>query len=120
MKFNGHRYEYTSNFGYPHHRWELRSAHGAVHFHVTLVPNHTTTAGLELHRIYPLGDDAPDHVNCPLTGGRCWHDGTSLYATETLWPVIEPLLREGRHEDIFRLLEHEAKRLAPTPESDYE
>jgi len=38
----------------------------------------------------------------------CWHDGTSLYATEHLWPIIEAYLRSGEHERIFLFLEHEA------------
>src|SRR3546814_5446238 len=50
-----------------------------------------------------LGD-----INCWLIGGRCWHDGTSLYATDTLWPMIEAMLRTGDHETIFRVLEQEA------------
>lgn len=79
--------------------------------------------GLELHSIYPKGDDAPDHIDCPLTGGRCWHDGTSLYASETLWPHIQPYLRDGDHETIFKILEREAKKLeeyAPNYKSEDE
>ena len=111
MKYNGHRYEWSKDFGHVHHRWEMKSQHGAVHFHITMVEGYERTAGLELHSVYPRGEDAPDHVNCPLTGGRCWHDGTSLYATESLWPMIEPYLKRGEHEPIFKILENEAKRL---------
>jgi hypothetical protein len=107
MKYAGHLYKWSKPFNHVNHHWELRSVHGAVHFHVS--GDH---AGLEMHSIYPHGDDAPHHVNCPLTGGRCWHDGTSLYATETLWPMIQPYLKSGEHEKIFSILETEAERLA--------
>lgn len=111
MKYKGHMYKWEKPFGHVRHHWELRSQHGGVHFHVSIVENYDDSAGLELHSIYPQGDDAPDHINCPITGGRCWHDGTSLYATETLWPMIKHDLSKGDHEAIFRLLEREAKRL---------
>jgi hypothetical protein len=111
MKYTGHLYKYEKPFGYPRHHWELRSQHGGVHFHVSVVKDYDPSAGLELHSIYPKNDDAPDHINCPITGGRCWHDGTSLYAMETLWPMIKVYLEKGDHDSIFQILEHEAKRL---------
>lgn len=110
-KFRHQKYTYSNPFGNPRHHWEVVGAHGGVHFHVTIVKGSDASAGLEFHSIYPRGEDAPDHINCPLTGGRCWHDGTSLYASETLWPMIEASLRAGAHEEVFRILEHEAKRL---------
>ena len=45
--------------------------------------------------------------DCPLTGGQCWHDGTSMYARETVWPRAEIYLRNGDHDGIFRMLERE-------------
>jgi hypothetical protein len=111
MKYTGHLYKWEKSFGHVRHHWELRSKHGGVHFHVSEVEGYSTTAGLEFHSIYPRGDDAPSHVNCPITGGRCWHDGTSLYATETLWPMIKHDLATGNHDAIFKLLEHESRRL---------
>jgi hypothetical protein len=119
-EFNGHLYKWSKPFGSVNHHWELRSAHGGVHFHVTLSEKYAACAGLELHSVYPRGTDAPDHIDCPVTGGRCWHDGTSLYATETLWPMVETYLKGGNHEAIFRMLEEEARKLeeyAPKPAS---
>jgi hypothetical protein len=115
--FKGHTYTWSRPYGDEtvHHRWELRSAYGGVHFHVSVSSRYEPTAGLEFHYLRPISgkDDAPDHVNCPLTGGRCWHDGTSLYATETLWPQIKAYLKGGEHDLIFRVLEREALRLKP-------
>lgn len=110
MKYAGHLYKWSKPFNSIYHHWELRTVHGGIHFHVS-IHNESVTAGLEFHSIYPQGDNAPSHIDCPITGGRCWHDGTSLYAMETLWPLVEPYLRHGDHETIFQILEGEAKRL---------
>lgn len=105
-RYRHHKYIWSMPFGNPSHRWELVGAGGALHFHATIVEKYGTSCGLEVHRLE--GEGAPHHVNCPLTGGRCWHDGTSLYAEEKLWPVISAYLKTGDHEQIFRLLECEA------------
>lgn len=83
------------------------------------------SCGLEIH--YAAGHvpeyldgNAPTNTDCWLIGGRCWHDGTSLYATESLWPMIESWLRIGDHEAIFRCLEREADERFCTPISEDE
>lgn len=111
-KYNGHIYKWSKPFGHVSHQWELRSEHGGVHFHISVVPDSQhQSAGLEFHRV--VGDGAPDHIDCFLTGGRCWHDGTSMYATDFLWPTIKMYLEDGDHEAVFRTLEREAEKLAP-------
>lgn len=119
-KYAGHKYTWSKPFGSVHHHWELRSANGGVHFHVGIVEGYGPSCGLEFHSVKPLhGESAPDHIDCPVTGGRCWHDGTSLYAQDILWPIIESYLRTGDHGKIFEILEREdAKyfaRYAPSP-----
>lgn len=107
-EFKHHKYTWTKTFGSPRHNWEVVGPNGAVNFHVTTHDQHEPTAGLEFHSL--SGDGAPDHRDCPLTGGRCWHDGTSLYATEQLWPEISMMLRIRDHEAVFRVLEREYAR----------
>lgn len=110
-KYRHHKYTYTNHFGSPTHEWELIGPIGAVSFRASLTPGYDPSCGLEFHHTEAAHyrcEEAPDHVNCPLTGGRCWHDGTSLYATETVWPLIKAYLRSGEHEQVFRLLEYEA------------
>lgn len=109
-QYSGHLYRWTKQFDSVNHHWELRSVHGGIHFHVSVFRG-KPVAGLEYHSIYPQRDIAPDHINCPITGGRCWHDGTSLYAMDHLWPMIEPYLKHGEHEQIFSILEREATHL---------
>ena len=45
--------------------------------------------------------DHPSHLNCELLGGPCWHDGTSLWASE-FWV---PLYKTGGADAIWRELE---------------
>lgn len=110
-RYRHHKYEWTKPFGSERHNWSLIGPKGALHFHASSTPNYGTSCGLEYHHTDGetyRPDAAPDHIDCPLTGGRCWHDGTSLYANEHLWPLIEGYLRHGEHEAIFRILESEA------------
>lgn len=105
MRFRDHKYTWSKPFGSVRHNWELRSQRGGIHFHVSLTDGYGPSCGLEFHSVEPKGDDAPDHTNCPITGGRCWHDGTSLYAEESIWPLVQSYLRTGDHAQIFGLLE---------------
>ena len=46
--------------------------------------------GVEVHfRKSPYGEEKPHNDHCWLLKGPCWHDGSSLYFSER----IEPLLR---------------------------
>lgn len=109
-RFRHHKYTWSKPFGSARHNWELVGPDGAVHFSASVSERHDPACGLEFHHTRAVRyrcDEAPDHLDCPLTGGPCWHDGTSLYASEHVWPVIEPMLRSGDHETIFRVLEGE-------------
>lgn len=111
-KFSHHRYEYTNRFS-PRHMWEIVGPEGGVHFHASLTKGYPPSCGLEFHHNQAawlrMGRDneAFHHRNCPLLGGPCWHDGTSLYASETLWPIIKSALERGDHDSVFRCLERE-------------
>lgn len=110
MKFNNHKYTYTKPFGSPRHRWELIGNKCGIHYEVCLFKDYPPTAGLEFHYFEPpdyMKDYAPSHIDCFITGGKCWHDGTSLYAIENLWPLIEPCFKAGDHDSIFKILENE-------------
>lgn len=112
-RYRHHKYTWSKPHMSVNHDWSLVGPIGAVNFHVSMTPGYSASAGLEFHHTEAASyrcEEAPDHTSCPLTGGRCWHDGTSLYAMETLWPVIETLLRSGNHEAIFEVLEVEADR----------
>ena len=97
--------------------WLLHTKRGAIEFHITvysgklakdpLFTRDGTTYegepcypfGFEVHSRTPpsYDDDAePDHDDCTVLGGRCWHDGSSLAASEffTVWDQSD--------EDAFR------------------
>ena len=115
-KFKHHRYEYTNcldTLG-AHHRWELVGPAGGVHFSASMFSElRDPICGLEFHHSARAGyrqDEAPDHLECHLLKEPCWHDGTSFYASKTIWPMIKPLLQNGDHEAVFRFLEREYER----------
>lgn len=108
-KFKHHKYVYANRFA-PAHHWELVGPIGGIHFHFHVLKGFPVTAGLEFHhtgRSQRQIDRAPDHISCSLTGEPCWHEGTSLYATEDILPVVLPLLERGDHDGVFRILEIE-------------
>ena len=110
-KYRHHKYTWSNPFGSVNHRWTLLAPVGAIDFRVTVINGHGPSAGLEFHHCESANyrpDTAPDHIDCPLTGGRCWHDGTSMYAMDHLWPLIEPYTLRAEHEQIFKILEYEA------------
>lgn len=114
MKFRHQKYTCISTpWGSTVHKWETVGPKGAVHFTANYYKNDTgdePSCGLEFHH-FEAGEhfigQAPHHLDCPLTGGRCWHDGTSLYASETLWPRIKYSLKDGEHDVVFGILQYE-------------
>ncbi len=111
MRYGHQKYTWEKPFGSVRHMWQIVGPKGGVHFTANITEKYEPSCGLEIHYSEApdyMRDQAPSQTNCWLIGGRCWHDGTSLYASETLWPMIEPMLRSRDHDAIFRLLEHEA------------
>jgi hypothetical protein len=111
MKFTNHKYTWQRPFTSTRHNWEVVGPKGAVHFHASINDDdkYDPICGMEFHYCEPpeyMKNHAPSHVDCKLTGGRCWHDGTSLYASQ-LWPRIEAHLKSGAHKIIFGILESE-------------
>jgi hypothetical protein len=120
------RYQYRYNpsaYGHREHTYEVIGRDGAIHFHVTepsgeIAAFSEPLGGLEYHRrTCPDGENRPpSHHNCPLLGGICWHDGTSLYASE----VLIPRWRQAfpNHDAIFGWLIREFDRVfSPEPEA---
>lgn len=110
-RFTDHKYEWSKPFSSVRHNWSLRGPRGGINFHVSINDNrdYDPSCGLEFHKDFDPtnGQEAAHHKNCWLTGGKCWHNGTSLYASEYVWPYVEERLRMGEHEAVFRFLERE-------------
>ena len=117
-KFRNHKYEWSHPFSSTRHQWSFRGPVGGVSFSVSIMDDDERfpepTCGLEFHHssraeagAYLIDGNAPHHSPCWLLGEPCWHDGTSLYAGESVWPRVEGLLRTGNHTAIFSILEGE-------------
>jgi len=81
-------------------RLQVIGEHGGVEFHFACYPepisqyygeNSWNSMGVEAHwKAHSKPDyfknDACSHPDCSITGGECWHDGTSLWASEYWMP----------------------------------
>jgi hypothetical protein len=102
------KYTWSKPFGSVRHQWELIGGKGGLHFHASEYKG-DWSCGLEVHRLAPQSSDVPpSQVPCWLLHAPCWHDGTSLYATESVWPIIEGAVKRGDHDYVFKVLEREA------------
>ena len=113
------KYEYTRRFGQGEHTWSAVGAKGAVHLHVTdYGQDHDTrympdrySGGIEIHYRYPpeyMAKKAPDHDRCCLLNAPCWHDGSSLQASERWIPHWQEFQgAPDEHDRMFALLEVE-------------
>lgn len=120
-RFRDHKYQWTHPFSSTRHQWSLVGPVGGISFHVSIMDDAQQfpdpTCGLEFHHssraeagAYLRDGQAPHHAPCWLLGEPCWHDGTSLYASEGVWPRVEWLLARGDHLAIFAILESEYTR----------
>jgi len=114
MKFRDHKYTYTHPHMSARHEWTLRGPVGGISFSVSILDDPgeypDPVCGLEFHSAVQPSDEKPraaDHTNCHITGGICWHEGTSLYAAETIWPTVKEALASGNHHYVFSVLEWE-------------
>ena len=92
-------------------RWIVVGKLGAVDFHCShddsdLARKYGRSGGVEFHYRAPTDwmrqDYSCTHDRCWILGGKCWHDGTSLWASEHWIPMLE---RSGE-EAVWRELEH--------------
>lgn len=62
--------------------------------------------GVEIHRT-PAEGETPDNDDCWILKGPCCHDGSSLYASETVNPLFFHCcdMFDGNYEPIWDLLE---------------
>jgi hypothetical protein len=109
-KFRGHKFTWSKPFGTVRYSWSFYGPNGGVEFNASVYEGNPS-CGLEFHHTRSAGyrcDEAPDHLKCHITNEPCWHEGTSLYASDTLWPQICSYLQYGsNHDAIFLLLEDE-------------
>jgi len=95
-------------FEYPEDRkeWCVTGEYGSLCFWVTAYKD-SHYGGVESHyneksRPEYLSEKDPSHDDCHANGGKCWHDGTSLWASEYWIPYILPQGNDG----IWRTLQN--------------
>ncbi len=107
------KYTYEQSRGRPLHRWSAVGARGAMHLYIRdtgpqFDQRHAEryTGGIETHWRSPpdyMQDEPPTHDLCWLLCCPCWHDGSSLQATE-FW-IPRWLDAPHDHDAMFALLE---------------
>lgn len=91
--------------------WCVTGEYGSLSFWAIAVRPESITSfgethygGVESHyneKSKPSYKGEPDRHDCAQNGGKCWHDGTSLWASEYWIPRVMPL----GDEHIFSTLE---------------
>jgi len=88
------------------YRWEVVGALGGAHLHIhpyTDIQGVVSySAGLEAHFIRPPASragEAPNYLDCAVVKGWCWHDGTSMYASDHFVPLFVAKVDD---EEIFQ------------------
>jgi len=107
MKYHS-KYEYSLPFGNPVHVWSVIGRHLAIHLRLTDIKNHGLSGGIELHHREPpeyMADEAPSDIRCELLQGPCWHDGSSMAATEFWIPFWQSAPHD--HDRMFAALQAE-------------
>lgn len=103
---NRYHYEYSMTMsrleGKPEHAWTVRCARGGVVIHLRESDSDGFPAygGVEIHHAFPVNDTPPSHIHCTVSGGKCWHEGSSGMAD----PMVEHFAKHGlpNHESMFR------------------
>jgi len=105
--------ERKQNSGNGRIAWGVVGPKGGVHFWVTEQPidKWGYAGGVEQHWREPepgsWHDGRPcSHELCWLLDAPCWHDGSSLYASE----FFIPLWQQGGEEAVWRQLEREYRK----------
>ena len=76
------------------HLWILSGEHGAVHIWAGLSEwdgRFEWRGGIECHYASApeyMDADKPSHEHCWILGKPCWHDGSSLYFSENIAPML--------------------------------
>ena len=112
------KYEYNVDCFAKKHIWSVVCGGGALHLWINDMgekfghdhPGQRYHGGLEIHYRTPPGymrHDAPSQDECWLLHAPCWHDGSSLQASETWIPRWKA--RPHDHDDLFAALTKDAE-----------
>ena len=100
-------YEMRFNPWGGYHAWYLVGPHGAVHVHISEPrdgASYDPSGGIEVHwnTYCPSFNRAPDHLECQVTKRPCWHDGSSMFVSDNIIPVLDlDKLSARQHRFVF-------------------
>ncbi len=97
-------YQAVVRGGYLTHLWSLANDAGGIHISASISEfqgSREWIGGCETH--YPKAPDymdpnKPSHAHCWVLGTPCWHDGSSLYFSENVAPMLPNPWDENPHE----------------------
>lgn len=87
-------YRTTIRGGYLTHMWSLANKDGGIHISANVTPfrgQREWMGGCETHYAKCpdyMDPDKPSHEHCWVLGAPCWHDGSSLYFSENVAPML--------------------------------
>lgn len=108
------KYTYENRLDNPEHLWTVVGAHAGLHLWIRDCKRYAKSedmrysGGLEIHYRYPpeyMENQPPSHDECFLLKAPCWHDGSSLQASE-IW-IPRWLMDPHDHDRMFRGLCHD-------------
>lgn len=76
------------------HLWSLANEDGGIHISANIIDwqgSREWIGGCETHYAKCpdyMNPDVPTHEHCWLLGAPCWHDGSSLYFSENVAPML--------------------------------
>lgn len=104
------KYTYESRFGHIYHNWTMVGARLGVNLHIVDMGEDAKivrySGGIEFHWRSPpeyMRNEVPSHKNCGVLGGPCWHDGSSMQASEFWIPAWKE--HQNDHDRMFKMLQ---------------
>jgi len=104
------KYTYEDDAFAKRHIWTCIGPLGALHLHISEYSekDHEASGGIEVHYRHPpdyMQDKAPSQDECWLLKCPCWHDGSSMAASDRWIPLWQGAPND--HDGIFRALRSE-------------
>lgn len=100
------------------HHWSVVGPDGGIHIHGARSEffGGRWSGGVEMHRRAPgeYEGQEPSHTECWLLKAPCWHDGTSLYFSERIAPMLDDAIEPfsaSVHEFMHAELRHWYRRI---------
>lgn len=88
------------------HIWSVSGPGGGIHVWASHLDGDAAfwgsnwIGGVEVHSRVPMYEGQAPHDECWLIGGKCFHDGSSLYFSENIAPMLRDQITDAITEYI--------------------